>query len=109
VHVVAEVRDHEREVREPVRGQIAAEPRERDDAVAACPRAGDVAEVEERIVLLRVAAGRAAREARVRQILSVRLPGLPGGGERVGEAAARTTQSVQSLETPCVDPETSAR
>src|ERR1043165_8518026 len=68
-----------------MRGEVAPEPGERNDAVAARPRVGDVADVEERIVLLRVAAGRAAREAGVRETLGVRLPGLAGGLERVGE------------------------
>ena len=86
VHVVAEVRHHEREVRQPVPRQVAPELGERYDAVAACPGAGDVAEVEERVVLLRVAAGRAAGEAGIREILGIRLPGLAGGRERVGEA-----------------------
>jgi hypothetical protein len=56
VHVVAEVRDDEREVGEPVGPEVVGELGEGDDAVTARPRVGDVPEVEERIVLLRVPA-----------------------------------------------------
>ena len=87
MHVVAEVRDDEGEVREPVAGKVAAEPREGDDAVAACPRAGNVAEVEERVVLLRVPAGRATGEPGIREILGVCLPRLTCGRESVGKVA----------------------
>src|SRR5207237_2827433 len=86
VHVVAEVRDHEGEVGKPVTGEIPREPGERDDAVAAGTRVDDVAEVEERVVLLRVPARRAAGEARIREPLGGGLPRLPGSRERVGKA-----------------------
>jgi hypothetical protein len=87
MHVVAEVRDDEGEVREAVAGKVAAEPREGDDAVAMYPRAGNVAEVEERVVLLRVPAGRATGEPGIREILGVRLPRLACGREGVGKVA----------------------
>ena len=86
MHVVAEVRDHEGEVGKPVTGEVPREPGERDDAVAAGTRVDDVAEVEERVVLLRVPARRAAGEARIREPLGVGLPRLPGSRERVGKA-----------------------
>src|SRR5205823_14728631 len=56
VHVVAEVGDDEREVGQPVPREVTRKPGERDDTRAPRTRADDVAEVEERVVLLRVAA-----------------------------------------------------
>ena len=89
VHVVAEVGDDEREVGQPVPREVTRKPGERDDTRAPRTRADDVAEVEERVVLLRVAAGRASGEARIREILGVGLPRFSSPLERVGEAARR--------------------
>src|SRR6185437_13386442 len=63
--------------------------RERDDTRAPRTRADDVVEVEERVVLLRVAASRASGEAGIRKILGVGLPRFPSRLEGVGEAARR--------------------
>jgi hypothetical protein len=109
VHVVAEVRDDEREVGQLVRGEVAGKLRERDDAVAARMRARHVPEVQERVVLLRVAARRAAGEATVGRSSAYVFQVFPAAAGVSARLRAWTTQSVQSLVIPCVEPETSAR
>ncbi len=89
MHVVAQVGDDEREVRERVGAEVPPERRERDDPPQPPRARGDVLEVEQRIVLLRVAAGRRTREARRRQSLCIGLPRLSGPFERVREVPCR--------------------
>jgi hypothetical protein len=101
VHVVAEVWDDEREVGQPMSFEVASEPREGNDAVASRARVGDVAKVEERVVLLRVAAGRGACEAGDGRSSAYVFHVFPAAASVSARLRARTTQSVQSLEIPC--------
>ena len=55
VHVVAEVGNDQREVGEPTCGQISSERTERDDPTQAIGARDDVREIDEGVVLLRVA------------------------------------------------------
>ena len=88
VHVVAEVRRDERKGRQPAAREVAGELRQRDDTAKACPARDDVAKVEERHVLLRVAPVGAARVAGARQPLGVALPAEARALERVRKVPA---------------------
>src|SRR2546422_1862007 len=69
-----------------MRAQIPGELPERDDSRPALRVRHDVAEVGERVVLLRVPAAPGAQITGPRQAFGVRLPGAPFRLERVGEA-----------------------
>ena len=89
VHRMAEIRDDEREVGQAACSKIRSEPCQRDDLRPPARTPGDVLEVRERVVLLRVAPVGAAEEARRGKPLGVCLPGLSGRLERVGEVRGR--------------------
>ena len=85
MHRVAEVRHDEREVGQRAGVEVSLELRQRHDPPAPRGARDDVAEVQERHVLLGVAARERAGEARTRQALGIRLPAAARRLERVGE------------------------
>jgi hypothetical protein len=86
VHVVAEIRNDERERRQYVCAEVGPQLRERDDVRPAFGARRNLGEVEERIVLLRVEATRRAGEPGVRDPFGIRLPRLVRTFECVRDA-----------------------
>src|SRR5512146_3559467 len=81
VGVVAQVRHHERVVRQRIAGQVGRELRERHEPLELRRVVHHIGEERERVVLARIAARLLAGVADRGQILRVRFPRLPGGHE----------------------------
>ena len=96
--------------RQPCAARSRRELRERDDAPPSRRAASDVAEVEERVVLLRVSARRRRRvKPGCGSSSAYVFHVLRAAASVSARLRAVTMQSVQSLVIPCVEPETSAR